>query len=261
MEAAVDLAAALAAMPGATPIPGIADAWHWALAPGLDFAAATSSDGKHAFQLFARLSYDEELVTAVFGFAREHTGELLAAFDRPLAVAEGFRHPDPAFDLVVAVNPALHRYHAEENPELGARTLAVFPAYRCEFAGDEDETDAQYRYARAAGVPASTLRREPRPYLKMRSRTESGRVIAKRGFAGVKLALVELRSLEGGAPERFVELENYRHEVRRFEWADGQWTVGGGETPEHLDAAGVREFLRTFLWGPDIAAGTTELPE
>jgi hypothetical protein len=248
-------------MPDATPIPGIVDAWHWALAPGLDSAAATSSDGEYVFQLHARDSYDEKLVVAALGFAREHSSELLAAFDRPLAVAEGFRSPDSAFDLVVAVSPVLHRYHAEENPALGARTLAVFPAYRCEFAGDEDEAQAQYRYARAPGVRTSKLRREPRPYMRMRERVKTGRVIPKRGFAGIKLALFELRSLEGDVPERFVEVENYRHEVRRFEWADGQWIVLGGETPEHLDAAGMREFLRVFLWGPNIGAGTSELPE
>src|ERR1700753_3132290 len=108
MEADVDLAANFSAMPNASPLAGLSGAWHWAKVPGLDFAAALSADGEHAFQCFALRTYDEGLVTAVLAFARRHEDELLAPPDRPLVVAEGFTHEGFEFDTVVAFGPLLH---------------------------------------------------------------------------------------------------------------------------------------------------------
>jgi hypothetical protein len=249
-------AAILDVMPTATPLPGLEDAWHWQRAPGFDMSAALSLDGEYNLQFFALRSYDEKLVVATLSFAREHFDELRGALERPLVVVEGFHYPHPAFDVVVSVGPGLHRHYQQEKPELGARTISIFPAYRCEFAGDENESDAAYRWGRAAGVQTSVLDRQPRPFLKFRYKAESGRVIKTRGFAGVKSALIWIQMLERD-PERFVELENYRHEVRRFEWADGHWLVS--DPNEQLESADLREFLVRFLWGPNAVAGTSEL--
>jgi hypothetical protein len=250
VESTVDLAATFAAKPNASPLAGLPDAWHWSLARGLDFAATLSQDGTHVFQCFALHGcYDERLVTDVLAFARAH--EMLAS---PLVVVEGFTSPDRAFDTVVAFGPTVHRHH-EDNPELRQAIRAVQPAYRCEFAGDESEDDTRYRFGRAAGVPTTRLNREPRPYLKMRHKTDT-RVIPERFFVGVGTLVVELRRLAdrvGG----FVEFENYRHEVRRVEWAAGRWHITD-EAPMELDA--LLEFTKATLYGPNLAAGTSEFP-
>src|SRR5262245_28922106 len=147
----MDIPTVITAMPNAAPLAGLPDAWHWAQVPGFDFAAALSTDGRHLFQLYAHRCYDEDLVTAVLAFARHHESDLIAPPAQPLALAEGFAHPGRGFDMVVTVGPGVHKYHAEDGP-LHEVTRAVFPAYRCEFSGTENEDEVYYRYSRAAGV-------------------------------------------------------------------------------------------------------------
>lgn len=254
----MDLASVFAGMPQVSPLPGLPDAWHWAMAPGFDFAAGLSADREHAFQCYALDSYDEELAVAILSFARAHGAELIAPPERPLVLVEGFAHAPYGFDAFVAIGPGVHKYHAKENPEAHERTRAVFPAFRCEFAGDENEEDTQYRYSRAAGVPATRLNREPRPYVKMRYRAPTGRVAAERGFVAVPTLVQQLRDLDGAAPERFVEFENYRHEIRRVEW-NGSWLLGGeGQQTRELGIDELLEAVKEFLYGPNLGAGTAE---
>lgn len=251
----MDLAATFSAMPDATPSTALPDAWHWALAPGLDFTAALSQDREHAFQCFALRSYDADLVAAVLSFARAHEDIVLSPPDRPLAVAEGFAHPGFGFDTVVSFGPALHR-HQEQEPELHEAIRAVQPAYRCEFAGDESVADAAFLFGRAAGVPSTRLDREPHPFLKMRHKTDT-RVIPERGFVSTDWLIRELRAL-ADRPDGFVEYENYRHEVRRAQWADGQWGLRGDATEARWQGIDeLLEFVKTSLYGPNLAAGTT----
>lgn len=251
----MDLASTFSAIPEVTPLPDLSNAWHWPLAPGFDFAAALSQDRKHVFQCYALKSYDEGLARAILFFARERGADLIAPPERPLVAVEGFSHPGYKFDAMVAISPTIHTYH-EENPELLRVTRAVFPAYRCEFAGDEGEAETRYRYKRAAGVPATKLKRKPHPYVKMRERTESGRVISKRGFVQLATLLHGLRTLEN-RPDRFVEFENYRHDVWRVEW-DGSWVLTGQSTTDRrLGIDELLEFVKANLYGPNLNVTTS----
>jgi hypothetical protein len=117
MEVAVDLASTFSAMPSASPLPALSEAWHWSMAPGFDFAAALSQDGVHVFQCYALDSYDEDLVTDVLSFARGHEDVVIAPPDRPLVVAEGFSHRGYGFDTVVAIGAAVHKYHGENTEQ------------------------------------------------------------------------------------------------------------------------------------------------
>jgi hypothetical protein len=242
-------------MPNVTPLVSLPEAWHWSLAPGFDFAATLSEDRAYILQLYALNSYDEELIRAVLAFARDHGSELIASVERPLTAVDGFSHPGSAFDIVVAIGPTVHRYH-QENPDLHEATRAVLPAYRCEFSGKEDEVDTQFRYARAAGVPVSRLDREPHPYLKMRHKTESGRVISKRGFVNPWSFIHELGTLENS--DRFVEFENYLGQVWQVTWS-GAWilTDESGERRE-LGLEELFEFAKINLYGPNLDAGISE---
>lgn len=255
----MDPASTFSAMPGAAAPAGLSDAWHWAMAPGFDFVAALSRDGTHAFQCFALRSYDESLVAAVMSFAREHESELIAPPDRPLVVAEGFSHPGYGFDTVVAFGPVLHRHHEEDDPALHQAIRVVQPAFRCEFAGDEPEEDARYRYVRAPGVPTTTLTRDPRPYLTMRH-TSDTRVIPERFWASPDSLVIEFRRLED-RPDGFVEFENYRHEVRRVEWGAGRWGLTGDSTePRRLEFGELLDLTRAALYGPNLDAAPARFP-
>lgn len=247
-----------AAEPNVTGLGDLPEAWHWSYAPGLDTCAALSADGKHAFRTNARDSFDEGLAVALLSFAREHGAELISPPDRPLTLVEGFSHPGYAFDAVVAAGPAIHR-HYREDAETNAAVRAVQPAFRCEFAGDEDVAEAEYRYLRAAGVPASNWKREPRPFLKMRYRGDNGDLLAEREFVRPKLLVSWITSREG-RPDLFVEFENYRHDVYTVEWTD-TWTITApGAEPRHTTLEDLLDTMKSALYGPNLAAGTGQFP-
>ncbi|MFD5090685.1 hypothetical protein ACFWMR_08795 [Amycolatopsis thailandensis] len=254
----MDLTENYSAMPNVTSLGDLADAWRWSHAPGFDSSAALSADGKHAFEAYALDSFDEGLAIAILSFARGHGDELIAAPERPLVLAEGFSHDGYAFDAVVAVSPAIHRLYPDD-PELNSAVRALVPAFRCEFSGDEDEADAEYRYSRAAGVPGTKWGREPRPFLKMRFRGNNGNLPAEREFDRPKLLMSWITRNEGNA-DLFVEFENYRHEVYTVEWTE-TWTITApGAEPRQTTFDDLRETIKSALYGPNLDAGTSEFP-
>jgi hypothetical protein len=242
-----------AEMPNVEPLAGLPNAWHWASAPGFDSAAALAADGERAFRLYALDSYDEGLVTAALSFARDHHGEL-AVLGKPLTLAEGFTHPGFGFDMVAAKGPGLHEYH-QEDPLVHAATWAVCPAFRCEFSGTENADEVHYRWLRAAGVTPSRLKREPRPYVKIRYKAPAGRVQEKAGFVTPSFLSYELPALEN--TDRFIEFENYQNRIWRVEW-DGTWILideGGEHRALGIDE--LLEFARATIYGPSLDAGTS----
>jgi hypothetical protein len=254
----VDLTETFSAMPNVTGLGDLPEAWHWSHAPGFDFSAALAADGEHAFQAYALDSFDEGLAVAILSFARAHGPDLIGPAERPLTLAEGFSHPGYAFDSVVAAGPAIHRLYPED-AEMNSAVRAVVPAFRCEFTGDEDEADADYRYNRAAGVPGTRWRREPRPFLKMRFRGANGELPAEREFNRPKLLVSWITRNEGNA-DLFVELENYRHDIYTVEWADTPIITAPGEAPRSTTLEELLGTLKSALYGPNIAAGTSEFP-
>ena len=253
------LSAVITAMPGVAPLAGLPEAWHWAEVPGFDFAAALSGGGKYLFQLFARRSYDEALVTAALAFARQHESALIAPPERPLVLAEGFAHPGRGFDMVVAIGPRVHEYH-DEDPSLHEATRAVFPAYRCEFSGTENEDEVSYRFSRASGATPARLDREPRPVLKIRYRPDDGSTMNRRVYFTPSSLQYQFPKLEN-RPERFLEFENYQNRVWRVEW-DGTWNVAEltADSAERrkVGLAELLEIAKTVLYGPNLDAGTSE---
>jgi hypothetical protein len=250
----VDLASTFSVIAEVKPLTDLSNAWHWPVTPGWDRAMALSQDRKHLFQCFALDCYDEDLARAILLFAREHDADLIAPPERPLVVVEGFSHPEYRFDMIVAISPTIHKYY-KENPELHCVTRAAFPAYRCEFAGDETEKDAWYRYTVASGVQPTRWKREPRPYLKMRYRAETGRV-SQWGFFQRGDLVHQLRTLKDRT-DRFVEFENYRHQIWRVEW-DGGWVlIGQSSTDRRLLIDELLKFVSAGLYGPNLNAMTS----
>ncbi|WP_282703318.1 hypothetical protein [Streptomyces sp. CC219B] len=204
-----DVRDAVTEFPGAAPLPGLADAWHWSPTPGIDFAGALSADGKRLLQLSSRDSYDQDLAVSTLGFAREHEDENFVrnAF---IGSLDGFQPPAGLrFDTVVGIAPEVHRFYRVEKPELTEHVRLVFPAYACEFSGEETLDEAITRY-RMLGL--TDLGRAPLPFLKMRcanTRTRGRSTNQGRGLTDPQRLGTELRAIEGGAGS-FVEFEN-RH--------------------------------------------------
>lgn len=218
----MDIRATVTGFRGAAPLAGLDDAWHWSPAPGIDFAAALSADGKRLLQMSARDSYDEALAVAALRFAREREEQMFAR-NRFLGVAEGFEPPSgPGFDAVAGVPVEVHDHYAFDHPKLNPLVRVVFPAYACEFSGTEDLKDAETRYLKM--LRTNKLDREALPYLRMRfanTKTGGRSTNPGRGLTEPKRLVEELEWMDG-APGSFVEFENRHGRVWRVEW-DGTW--------------------------------------
>ncbi|MFD8413696.1 hypothetical protein ACFV2Q_18300 [Streptomyces sp. NPDC059650] len=216
---------AVAAIGTAHDEPGLPMAWRWSPMSRFVFHLAMDHDGRWAYQMNSLDVHDDGLARAVLAFAREHQlGRGLDA--RPLTVLPGFSYGAYRFDAVAAASPAVHGYHRGRNEALNEVVSAVFPAYQCEFRGDESLEEAVLRFKRM--LRPAVVSRLPVPYLRMRyenTRTGGGSMGTSRGFTTQEVLLRELMLLEG-APGSFVEFENLHGEMWRVEW-DGAWLVNG----------------------------------
>ncbi|MDX3456936.1 hypothetical protein PV396_34150 [Streptomyces sp. ME02-8801-2C] len=240
----MDIRAEVTGFRGAEPLPGLPDSWRWSPVPGIDFAGALSADGKRLLQLSGRNSYDQDLAVSTLRFARDHEDALFAR-NPFLGSLGGFEPPaGHRFDAVVGIAPEVHRFYRVENPDLTPHVRLTFPAYACEFSGDEtlDEAITRYRMLRL-----NHLDREPLPFLKMRyanTRTRGRSTNQGRGLAEPTRLVEELRLLDGGTGS-FVEFENRHGDVWRAEW-HGAWFVAEWNTqngmPREIGLDGLVEF-------------------
>ncbi|MFF1676064.1 hypothetical protein ACFVYG_08530 [Streptomyces sp. NPDC058256] len=240
----MDPAAVVSAFPGAEDFPGVPDAWHWSPAPGLDFSAALSADGRHLFQVNTRDSYDEGLVRALLLTARKKSAELLAD-DAPLRAVPGFHHEGRAFDVLAAARPGVHNFHGVKEPELQQVTWAVFPGYACEFASPDLYSVEDARESFLRFLTPANLNRNSVPYIKLwfdNTVTKSGTDNPDGIFAKWVTLDRELKLLDG-APGSFVEFQNFRGQKFRVEWDGGDWLLSGESGRNEPRRAGLDEVL------------------
>lgn len=212
----MDLLSKVSSQPGATPIEGLPDAWHWSRMI-FNFDTILSQDGEHVLEMRVMGRYDEDLARAVLRFARDHSAQITGS-DRPLVALEGFSHPGWEFDTVASVSPDVHENHAQDDPELHKATFTLFPGYRSEFSGKESKEEAIYMFRRS--LQPTKLDRAPVPFLKMRydnTRTKSYSTGPDRGLAPLAVLLQELTLLDG-APGSHVEWENRLGEIWKAEF-------------------------------------------
>ncbi|MFE1877995.1 hypothetical protein ACFW9N_45395 [Streptomyces sp. NPDC059496] len=240
----MNIGGAVAAIGDAHPVPGLPLAWRWSPMSRFVFSLAMDPDGRWAYQMNSLDVHDDGLAMAVLAFARQHQlGRGREA--RPFTVLSGFSYGAYRFDAVAAASPTVHGYHHGRDEALNEVVSAVFPAYRCEFRGDETPEEAALRFTRM--LRPTFVTRSPVPYLRMRyenTRTGGGSAGTSRGFTRQDVLLRELGFLEGD-PGSFVEFENAHGEVRRVEW-DGSWLVNG--RPQDLRLS--EEWVMTALGCP-----------
>ncbi|WP_246113956.1 hypothetical protein [Streptomyces montanus] len=246
----VDLPAVVAGFRNVTQIAGLDGAWRWSPVPGIEFAGALSADGTRLLQLSGRDSYDHELAVATLEFAREREKEIFAR-NPYLGALEGFRTPTGrhGFDAVVGIAPEVHDFYHVQHPELTPHVRLTFPAYACEFSGQEtlDEAITRYRMLRL-----NNLDREPLPFLRMRyanTRTKGRSTNPGRGFTEPRRLVEEIEWMEG-AGGSFVEFENRHGGVWRVEWHGtwllAEWGARPG-TPREIGLGELLEFASSRL--------------
>ncbi|MFF2926908.1 hypothetical protein ACFVTP_31625 [Streptomyces celluloflavus] len=221
----MDLTAKLSGLPGVAPLEGIPDAWHWSPNPRFNFFAALTGDGDQLFQINVMDTCDQDLVRALLRFAREHNAEATAP-GRYLIPVDGFSHPGYEFDTMATAPPEVHGYLKMEHPELHSVAYAVFPGYRSEFSGSENEEEARTRVRKM--LRPTRLDRSPVPFVKMRyhnTRTKSSSTGTDRGFTTLPVLMQELDLLQE-SPGSFVEWENRRSEVWQARWDDSLQVQG-----------------------------------
>lgn len=101
------------------------------------------------------------------------------------------------FDAVVAIAPQVHRFYRAEKPEPTEHVRLTYPAYACEFSGEESVDEAVTRH-RMLGL--TDLDRAPVPFLRMRfanTRTRGRSTNKGRGLTDPQRLLGELRAIGG----------------------------------------------------------------
>ncbi len=179
----MDIEHAVAGIAGVEEFPDLPMAWRWSPMSRFVFSLALDSDDSWAYQVNVLDKFDEKLVRAVLTFARRH--RIGRGEHKPLTVVAGFAHGSYGFDAVAAVPPDVHGYHIGRNEELNEVVTDVFPAYACEFRGDETHGEAMQRFKRM--LNPTVMPRHPVPYLRMRyenTKTRSGSLRTSRGFTG-----------------------------------------------------------------------------
>lgn len=240
----MDVIESLRTLRAAQPVAEAPDVWEWQFARRLHFMATTTADGAACLTTSSTDEHDPALSLAVLRFAREH-GTAVTGAD-PVAVVPGFTCAGYDFDVVVAARPSIHRLNAAVSPELHQLTYAVYPAYRCEFSGTEDEAEAWIRWSRI--VPLVQIRRGPKPVLKVwfelhprgpRAFGEEG------GYADLETLVGLIGDLQDGG---FLEFENFVGATHRIDRTAGTFQLHSEEgTTEQLSSDTVASAISSII--------------
>ena len=199
-----------------------------------------------------------QLVTARDSFSADIAQRLLRAVDiddlrragaLPITIVEGELTP---FDCMALVGPKAHDMYRYQDPILGQRTVVAFPAYRCEFSGDEAAEEV--RLMRERFVSTLDWKRQPTPKVEMRFvNTRSGARSRGNRFGLVDLpyALHEVVELQGSGG--YVDLRNFRREACRVTWTEGRFLMHRHDmAPVRCDHdVDVRGEVLRFLGAPE----------
>lgn len=123
----------------------------------------TDDSKNHVFQLTLRDTRQDSLAECLQGFLNRLNLNL--PLKDPINLFEGFECSGWEFDIVCVLNSVAHKSFLGEIPELHARSYVVFPAYRCEFSGNE--TAKEIDFMRKNTVKTIDIYREPSPKIGM----------------------------------------------------------------------------------------------
>ena len=164
-------------------------------------------DAQTCFLVPNRDHFDAKLALNVAAFAQLQ----LESIDRakPITKLSHFEAQGYPFDTVVILNPTAHDSFVTESTILQMATYLAFPAFNCEFSGDEDADTV--KLMRKKFVSTLDWRREPCPKISMRfnnAQTLARSVGSKWGLTTLDVCLHEIKCLPPD-DHSFVELLNF----------------------------------------------------
>lgn len=237
---------------GIETFPGVPDAFHWQVAGGkFHFVAAVSSNGQHLFQINTRDFFDPELCRETLLFARAHESIVLSAAS--VTVLKNFNPTNYKFDIVVALGPSIHPVHKADRPDVHRVTYAVFPAFHCELAGDEDDDDLKTLYNKL--LKPSDLKRAPNPvvWLKYKIQTTGVRTDgSRRSLYPLQTLMDTVKKLES-SPGSFVEFENFQHLVAQVGW-DKNYALSFAGQQRSIGLADLQSWIQRFVTQGETSA-------
>lgn len=157
-----------------------------------------------------------------------------------------------AFDSLVLLGPDAHSGYEHQDPYLHERTIVAFPAFHCEFVGNESAGEIDYM--RRNIVSTVVWEREPNPKCKIyyeNRRTGIELTGTKPLLASAEEVLKVIGSLEGArGPESFLDICNFQDTKAHVEWrADGfQIEVEDGERVSGTQLRETTDWALEFLF-------------
>ena len=151
------------------------------------------------------------------------------------------------FTDVCVINSECHNAFRTFKGELHARTLLVFPSYRCEFSGDE--TPHITKLMREDLIDTVNWKRSPSPKISARYQNYT----TGQGSEGDKLGLASFESLQSAIKDLwqcngFAEIENYRHQAAKIESSEAGFIIHSNNNEVKKDLNGVLSWARTFVF-------------
>jgi len=190
-------------------------------------------------------SPSHETPLAVLSHITEATVSLLTEA-RPLVLLSDTPRLAPSMPYVVLFHPVVARtFPTAGTRDLGPRVYTLYPAYRCEFFGDEDREEAVFR---KHNTKLATYDRDPTPAARMRFVRTKRKIWTTAGKLRLPFTFREVVHTVGSLAEDdgFAEIENFEHAVATIRHEEGEHVVefDGHDTP--LPTARVREWLDVF---------------
>lgn len=240
------IAAEVLKFPEVRPLAGMERAWTFPAARNrFQRAIALASNDQYAFQVACSNGFSDEAAGRVLSFARRHEAALFNAI--PFATAPGFRMHGNDFDCVASVLPEITGSHTQDWEK---SVFDVFPAWACEFSGDESEIEAQFRFTKE--LEPMDYQRKPHPFVRMRY--ENPRTGLRASKAGHRMLADAARldreiRVADDVGDGWVEAENFRGEVRRIEWQGGSAELVDpvAKARSRFEVKDTVDFVRRFL--------------
>ena len=225
-------------IPNIQPFAGVSNAWTWKLSPKFKVFATLTGDG-YLFQITMRDHFDEYLARSVLLYGLENKSRIVDATSKLLPE---FSCPPYEFESVVALSPRVHKVYESEFPDLNPFTYVLFPAYACEFTGDETAEILQWvkRY-----LPRVDMKRDPWPQAMRYERDGDGKA-SKVPIKPDSLKATVL-GLKWRQPGEVLMFENFRRQTYSICLVESRYHITIGDIEKVASEDEILELLNRIV--------------
>ncbi|MEC7526506.1 MAG: hypothetical protein VYE22_41900 [Myxococcota bacterium] len=190
------------------------------------------------------LGISDEIVAALSEVTARHVKPL--SKDIPLVITDDIPPLSKSIPANVIMHPSLlKRVPSRGAAALGSILYGMYPAYRCEFFGDEIGREASFR---KKSTKLGDYERSPGPAVRMRFRREKRNLYSRGGKARLMFSYKEVSAIVGhlATDDGFAEIENYEHDVATITH-EGEYSAELGSLVKKVPAPDVQDWLYLFL--------------